>query len=1018
MHLLTPNHIQLVSACYPPSSALPTAGPDYSPNSQELSRLTYYAANRPGKISKLGSELEKRTKADSRKAAAGNSRARVTLLITLAIFKAISADCRRDLALLSPSLLSSINATLSALPTDLEIAARAASVFTAWTTYTDGLVIGGDQRVTEDYMSCLQHFARLSHIDLTDHETRNRTRLVGLAALASAVNSEALFHSQTHFQIQVRVLMRAILPLFFQVDVPVLDDQCVPHTLSPTAMDCLRVPRVAYIKEQPNSPILDEFRSRPTLERRAASIHLHIDGDAGPTSADVANTALRATSSLLSHTNGFQASAVVKASLDTLDEGGGWDKVDHCRWLAEKSAEWTQYQYRYGIPTRLVECLAEGQDAPQPTVRHSTLAAMVTTVFTSPTPLVNISTSDIVGSLISITLRRIAVSSEDSLLPALVECISSLGTHVYYADQIQDLAGELISRLVIVEVNGIPGTGKTNLEHARIQAVRCLLAGLLGLIHAADLHDAGKDPEDEKKGAGTAATIPHNSEPPTSNEGHIRPSRRTKVTPETWQDTLSLLCDCEYAVRADYAKALVEYVETEIPKLGDKTDSDGVKRPRPVVEGPTHQASTVTALLYGDSTTRFLSALHAYAYVLATSPTLGLRSSPSSPERMTPAPTANGEELAPSTTEKSDIHPADRPSISVPPRSRRTSLISRLLKEAPSRLSVAAPVAAEFSDFGNVLAVLKAVHENLPVRGLLIGVPMLATLERATRASGEGAFEPSTVPVACAIKELVAKTWLVIGKVWNCPVVTEIAQKALSALPPAAALPSLPDWQFGTLQPPQQSIPIPADLAICGPLPDIDTDALLNAIVESQCVQEATGLGQTDLLRRLDGAEWTADGAFRESMVTKRRYDSLSGDNLSPLVKVAPALMHAENISMQSLARSTRAVGVTDLREALEGRSSMSNPNLAGRVPSISTLDHSSSVFPEGGFQKLAPTRSRPQQRAKPRPGEVKDVLNKLGIGKPPNLNGSAILKSSFPGLQKTQSRTNRNPPAFPPYTT
>ena len=141
-------------------------------------------------------------------------------------------------------------------------------------------------------------------------------------------------------------------------------------------------------------------------------------------------------------------------------------------------------------------------------------------------------------------------------------------------------------------------------------------------------------------------------------------------------------------------------------------------------------------------------------------------------------------------------------------------------------------------------------------------------------------------------------------------------------------------------------------------------------------------------------------------METKRRFDSYSGDNLSPLVKVAPALMYAENLSMQSLARSGRAVGVTDLREALEGRSSMSNPNLAGRVPSISTLDHTSSVFPDGpvGFQKLAPTRSRPQ-RAKPRPGEVKDVLNKLGIGRPSNLNGSTILKSSFPGLQKTQSR-------------
>lgn len=571
--------------------------------------------------------------------------------------------------------------------------------------------------------------------------------------------------------------MRAILPLFFQVDVSVLDNQYVSVNRPVLPWIAYGCSRLADIKEQPNSPILDEFRSRPTLERRAASIHVHVDGDAGPTSTDVANTALRATSSLLSHTNGFQASAVVKASLDALDEKGGWDKVNHCRWLAERSAEWTQYQYRYGIPTRLVECLAEGQDAPQPTARHSTLAAMVTTVFTSPTPLVNLSTSDIIASLMSIILRRIAVSPEDSLLPALVECVSSLGSHVYYADQIQDLAGELISRLVIVEVNGIPGAGKANPELARIQAVRCLLAGLLGLIHAADLHDAGKDPEDEKKaaGAGTAAAIPHNAEPRTSIEGHIRLSRRTKVTPETWQDTLSLLCDREYVVRADYAKALVEYVETELPKLGDKTDSDGVKRPRPNVEGPMHQASTATALLYGDSTTRFLNALHAYAYALATSPTLGLRSTPSSPEHMTPALTTNGEELATSATEKSDVQSAaDRPSITVPPRSRRTSLILRLLNEAPSRLSLATRVAAEFSDFGNVLAVLTAVHTNLPVRSLLVGVPMLVALERATKASGES--EPATAPIAYAIKELVAKTWLVIGKVWNCPPVADIAQ--------------------------------------------------------------------------------------------------------------------------------------------------------------------------------------------------------------------------------------------------
>lgn len=77
MHLLfTPNHVHLITACYPPSSALLTAGPQYAPNSQELSRLTYYASNRPGKINKLGTELEKRVKVECKKAEAGNIRAK------------------------------------------------------------------------------------------------------------------------------------------------------------------------------------------------------------------------------------------------------------------------------------------------------------------------------------------------------------------------------------------------------------------------------------------------------------------------------------------------------------------------------------------------------------------------------------------------------------------------------------------------------------------------------------------------------------------------------------------------------------------------------------------------------------------------------------------------------------------------------------------------------------------------------------------------------------------------------
>ena len=71
----------------------------------------------------------------------------------------------------------------------------------------------------------------------------------------------------------------------------------------------------------------------------------------------------------------------------------------------------------------------------------------------------------------------------------------------------------------------------------------------------------------------------------------------------------------------------------------------------------------------------------------------------------------------------------------------------------------------------------------------------------------------------------------------------------------------------------------------------------------------------------------------------------------------------------------------------------MSNPNLVNTAASLSTLDHTS--IAHGEAYKLAPVRSRPQQ---PRsrlagPADVKDVLNKLGIGKG---TGGSMLKPSF----------------------
>lgn len=135
--------------------------------------------------------------------------------------------------------------------------------------------------------------------------------------------------------------------------------------------------------------------------------------------------------------------------------------------------------------------------------------------------------------------------------------------------------------------------------------------------------------------------------------------------------------------------------------------------------------------------------------------------------------------------------------------------------------------------------------------------------------------------------------------------------------------------------------------------------------------------------------------------------------------------MHVDNVSLASLARSTHGgVGVGDLREAL-GRGSASNLALA-TASMNSTLDRKSSIgtgrrslldknkIGTGGVlgagtsaraEPLAISRIK-SKRGKAPPSEVRDVLNKLGIGK--QSGGNNLLKTPFP----PQSQKDKDPTA------
>ena len=562
--------------------------------------------------------------------------------------------------------------------------------------------------------------------------------------------------------------MRPMLLTMLQADIALLNEQSVLIHQSIT-YEFSSFIRATAMRETITSPYLVEFRTRPAVERRAASIHVHIDGESGPSLADVTNACLQALQSLLEHSKGAQLGHIMRAAFDGLDQLDGWAKIRHCCWFAQKAADWSQYQYRYAVPTWLVERLMESQDSPIASPVHAALVAMVTTVFSSPTPLINLSTSDIISNLITIILRRISVKPDDSLLPALVDCVASLGRHVYYSDQIQDLGIELINRLVAVEVQGVSGLRRTTSSRGRSQAIRCLLAGLLGMIRAANKNEVSNSQigngQHQPQG-GTSAT---KSPMPTLH------SRRTRVPADVWQETLSMLCNEDYSVRADYSDALVFYIESEMPKQGDRTGADGVKRTRPGPEGPRWQATNANILLSGDVGTKFLNALHAYIYTLATTSFLH-DTSPSTPTPDLSLRRQSGpsEKSSMRTTETHEIS-GNRPSITISPapRSRKNSTLRCLMDRGLVNVSKTASASA--SDYAHILAILSTIHEQLPVRGLLTGVPMLLALEAAVKASEVD--DPVSAQRSQAIREVIARVWSVIAKTWDCSELLEIAQK-------------------------------------------------------------------------------------------------------------------------------------------------------------------------------------------------------------------------------------------------
>lgn len=299
----------------------------------------------------------------------------------------------------------------------------------------------------------------------------------------------------------------------------------------------------------------------------------------------------------------------------------------------------------------------------------------------------------------------------------------------------------------------------------------------MGLIRAANVNQSS-DADSETQRSSVLAPSPLEK----------RTSRRTRVPPDIWQDTLSLLCDADSSIRKEAAVALIYYLGQEMPKHGELGDTDGSKNPRKVAEISFRQLQNSFPNV-GDAASKFLNAVHAYVYILATSP--ALHSSAAilqSPEKQSLS-NANASNTAAAGLASSDDHHdlAESSGHLTPPqngnsrrsyasqhgpRARKESLVLKLLEKAPTQHNT--PAEASEEDYANILKIFTAIHAQLPMHGLLTGVPMLIALDGASEINQA---EEKLLQRLVTVKTVITHVWLIIAQVWKISELVILAEQ-------------------------------------------------------------------------------------------------------------------------------------------------------------------------------------------------------------------------------------------------
>ncbi|CBQ72418.1 conserved hypothetical protein [Sporisorium reilianum SRZ2] len=963
------NHKKLVDDCYPAPKALVTAAPEYRPNSNELGRLTYYAQNKPAKLTKVATLLDAKAQADARAAKGSGPAAdkgKASLMITLAIIKNLLTECKSSFNYFIKPAQSIVVAALDAAqptparPRDPEISARAASTFYALASFLDPATTSVDG----SFHRLLKSFATLAverpvGADASlgeDAEQRNRTRLIGLGALAGAVASDAIYSSNS----------KQLLSLL----TPALVENTKGNRVT---LDWLRSEAK---KATEGEPTYSEFNisKKPLAIRRTRSISAHVAGEKGPSSEDVISAAIGTLRGLLRHADAVQVQSIVQNVIAWLDNKSAlsipapndrrqvvsqWDDPQWCCWLAESLCSWTSLQYRFVVLDTLVDHLVENCEG-KATAKHASLIEMSRTILTGQLSLIGLSTSDTLSNLSALAVRRVYKDTRDSLLPPLVDCISGLGTHVYYADQINDIVEEISARIVAlqmpesasdaasVKVNNLGAVHRGEQQdlnshvhrqrlanagpEQRDESIRVLLFCLQGVLSAThqssgEIHEAvdvkgangdasakqvrSSDSDKGKAAAGAAAST-------ETKLGLARAGTRNRVDPSSILSTASLLTSPNHAVRLAYAQTLITLFR-------DEFDREQLER----------ESAVFAAAPIGEKVGDAIGAVHALG---AAAHVMCLSKSLSPPAQLLANLRESPLELLPQL---------DR--INADP-GRPDSLNSGASGASAGESTAALPV-----DYVAVAQALEHIVTALPCSAALALTPMLIALDKdaGSRLTANGAAANTGLENQRRLSSrmVAARVLAKLGETFDVDSVTRSAQSVLSQVPSLGVEPG--PSPVGGLTLPPEVVPFSAVGGInalgessTSSSPSINGSSVISSLASSAKLQSATQLDATTLKRWLE-RDWNVSIAVDEAFAGSSPYAASSlaapsqqasrRPSYTPINGVGGGLLiNGSNASSASVNRNSRlsihvpSTGVSDLREALGTASPASSRQVNG----------------------------------------------------------------------------------------